>query len=41
LEDAGLVSPTWLQRSPVWTITSRGESTLIDGTIRERLDQVK
>jgi hypothetical protein len=39
LERAGLVSPTWLQRSPVWTITPRGESTLADGSVRDRLER--
>jgi hypothetical protein len=41
LEEAGLVSPTWLQRSPVWSITPRGESTLAEGTVRDRLEHVK
>jgi len=37
LNEAGLVEATWLQRSPVWTITPRGESALAAGTVRERL----
>jgi hypothetical protein len=37
LEGAGLVEPTWLQRSPVWRITPLGESTLAEGTVRARL----
>lgn len=37
LKDAGLVSSISIQRSPLWRITPLGESTLADGTVRERL----
>ena len=37
LESAELVAPISYQRMPVWRITPRGESTLADGTTRERL----
>jgi hypothetical protein len=37
LDDAGLVSPVSLQRSPVWHITSLGASVLADGTAEDRL----
>ncbi len=37
LEEAGLVVPISVQRTPVWRITPRGESTLAEGTVRERL----
>ncbi|MFZ0088789.1 MAG: hypothetical protein WAL63_04735 [Solirubrobacteraceae bacterium] len=38
LENAGLASPIWHQRTPVWRITPRGESTLAEGTIRQQLE---
>jgi len=37
LEDAGLVSPISVQRTPVWKITRLGRSALADGDVRERL----
>jgi hypothetical protein len=37
LEDAGLVSSFSYERSPVWQITSLGESVLADGTAEDRL----
>jgi hypothetical protein len=37
LEDARLVSPISVQRTPVWRITPAGEDALADGTVRERL----
>jgi hypothetical protein len=37
LEGAGLVKPISVQRSPVWRITPVGETTLADGTVRQRL----
>ena len=37
LEDAGLVSSFSYERSPVWRITSLGESVLADGTAEDRL----
>ena len=37
LQDAGLVSPISVQRTPVWRITPLGESTLAEGNVRERL----
>ncbi len=37
LEEAKLVAPISVQRTPVWRITPRGESTLTEGTVRERL----
>jgi hypothetical protein len=37
LQEAGLVSPISVQREPLWRITPRGETTLADGTVRERL----
>ena len=37
LEDARLVSPISVQRTPVWRITPLGESTLAEGNVRERL----
>jgi len=37
LRAAGLVSPISVQRDPVWQITPLGESTLAEGTVRERL----
>jgi hypothetical protein len=37
LEDARLVSPISIQRTPAWRITPLGASTLADGTLRERL----
>ena len=37
LDDAGLVSPISVTRSPVWRITPLGESTLTEGNVRERL----
>lgn len=37
LEGAGLVRPISVQRSPVWRITPLGETTLAEGTLRERL----
>jgi hypothetical protein len=39
LEDARLVSPISVQRTPIWRITPLGESTLADGTVRERLQR--
>lgn len=41
LEDARLVSPISVQRTPVWKITSAGEDALADGTVRERLTGVR
>ena len=37
LRIAGLVSSISIARSPRWRITPLGESTLADGTVRERL----
>ncbi|MGA9858944.1 MAG: hypothetical protein WBQ18_13860 [Solirubrobacteraceae bacterium] len=37
LEDAGLVSAIYLQRSPVWGITSLGARVLADATVEQRL----
>ena len=37
LDDAGLVSPISIQRTPAWRITPLGESALADGTVRERV----
>jgi hypothetical protein len=37
LHHAGLASPISVQRSPVWRITPLGESTLAEGTVRQRL----
>jgi hypothetical protein len=37
LEDARLVSPISIQRTPAWRITPLGASTLAGGTLRERL----
>jgi hypothetical protein len=37
LDDAGLVSPISVQRTPVWRITPLGESILAEGNVRERL----
>ena len=37
LDDAGLVSPISVQRTPVWRITPLGERILAEGTVRERL----
>ena len=37
LQDAGLVSPISVQRTPVWRITPLGERTLAKGNVRERL----
>jgi len=37
LDDAGLVSPISVQRTPVWKITRLGLSTLAEGDVRERL----
>lgn len=37
LQDARLVSPISVQRTPVWRITPLGESTLAEGNVRERL----
>lgn len=37
LEDARLVSPISVQRTPLWRITPAGEDALADGTVRERL----
>jgi hypothetical protein len=37
LEDAGLVSPISVQRTPVWRISPLGESVLAEGNVRARL----
>jgi hypothetical protein len=37
LEGAGLVRPISVQRTPMWRITPLGETTLAEGTVRERL----
>ena len=37
LEDARLVSPISVQRTPVWRITPLGETVLAEGTVRQRL----
>ncbi len=37
LQDAGLVAPISVQRTPVWRITPLGESALAEGSVRERL----
>ena len=37
LEDARLVSPISVQRTPVWRITPLGEPVLAEGTVRQRL----
>ncbi len=37
LHGAGLVSPISVQREPLWRITPLGESTLAEGTVRQRL----
>ena len=39
LEEAGLVAPISIQRTPVWRITPRGETTLAEGTVRGRLKE--
>jgi hypothetical protein len=39
LQDAGLVGPIFLQRTPRWQITPLGERVLAEGTVRERLDR--
>jgi hypothetical protein len=40
LEKAELVSPLYLQRSPVWRLTPLGGRTLTEGTIKEQLRKV-
>jgi hypothetical protein len=37
LEQADLVSPLYLQRSPVWRLTPLGARTLTAGTVEEQL----
>jgi len=37
LDDAGLVSPISVQRTPIWRITPLGERILAEGTVRERI----
>ena len=37
LEKAELVTPLYLQRSPVWRLTPLGDRTLTEGTIEEQL----
>jgi hypothetical protein len=37
LDDAGLVAPISVQRTPVWRITGLGKSALAEGDVRERL----
>jgi hypothetical protein len=37
LEGLGFVYPISVQREPVWQITPLGETTLADGTVRQRL----
>jgi hypothetical protein len=37
LDDAGLVSPISVQRTPIWRITPLGVRVLAEGTVRERL----
>jgi len=37
LDDAGLVSPISVMRTPIWRITPLGERILAEGTVRERL----
>ncbi|MBV9334635.1 MAG: hypothetical protein JO262_14725 [Solirubrobacterales bacterium] len=37
LQDARLVSPISVQRTPLWRITPLGERTLAEGNVRERL----
>jgi len=37
LDDAGLVSPISVQRTPVWRITPLGERALAEGDVRDRL----
>ncbi len=37
LDDAGLVTPISVQRTPVWRITPLGERILAEGNVRERL----
>jgi hypothetical protein len=37
LQDAHLVSPISVQRTPLWRITPVGEDALADGTVREHL----
>ena len=37
LHGVGLVQPISVQRSPVWRITPLGETTLAEGTVRQRL----
>ena len=38
LEDARLVSPISVQRTPVWRITPLGETALAEGTVRAAPD---
>jgi len=37
LEGVGLVRPISVQRTPMWRITPLGETTLAEGTVRQRL----
>ena len=37
LQDARLVSPISVQRTPLWRITPLGERTLAEGNVRDRL----
>jgi hypothetical protein len=37
LNTAGLVYPTYHQRSPVWHITELGEKALADGSVQRRV----
>ena len=39
LEGLGLVTTISVQREPFWQITPLGETTLANGTLRERLDR--
>jgi hypothetical protein len=39
LEEAGLVYPISLQRTPFWALTELGQSTLASGTVEQRLQK--
>ena len=41
LQDARLVSPISVQRTPIWRITPLGETILAEGTVRQRLIDVR
>ncbi len=41
LQDARLVSPISVQRTPIWRITPLGETILAEGTVRQHLTDVR